>query len=266
MSYRPAAVAGSFYPSNIQPLQEALQSLLAKAANSPLLPQVQGKLKAIIVPHAGYIYSGSIAATAYHLLQQRRDNTKRVLLLGPNHRVALRGMAIPSHEAFTTPLGNVPLDQKILTALSRMQGVKIMDQAHALEHSLEVQLPFLQTVLDSFSLIPVVVGECSPDLVQTVLQLVWDDPKTLIVVSTDLSHFHDYHSASDIDRQTSELICQKDWHLHGEQACGANPLNGLLKYAVSIGADIVELARCNSGDTAGDRDRVVGYGAYALFA
>ena len=264
MTIRPTAVAGSFYPSQPSVLQSLLDKLLDdhSTVGKDIL-DVQS-IKAIIVPHAGYIYSGAVAAKAYRLLKRLRQQIKRVVLLGPNHRVPLRGVALPSNEFFNTPLGNIPIDTHSVQLLAKRKGFAINDVAHAQEHSLEVHLPFLQTILNDFTLLPLVVGVIDPDTLVETLNEFWDDTNTFIIVSSDLSHFHPYRQACDIDRQTSDLIESKSWHLQGEQACGAYPLNGLLKLADEKHLTVRTLDLCNSGDTAGDKDRVVGYGAYSV--
>ena len=258
MKARPAAVAGLFYPADRAALQSTLDDLLAAA------PAADGNVKAIIAPHAGYPYSGLTAAHAYRLLQAHRARIRRVVLLGPAHRVYLQGMAVPSVGAFTTPLGNVPLDEGAIERVRELPGMRVSDEAHAQEHSLEVHLPFLQTVLDDFRLVPIVVGVCPAREVESVLDTLWGGDETLIIVSSDLSHFHPYDEASAIDAQTTAQIEDRDATLHGDEACGACALNGLLLAAADHGLDVRTLDVRNSGDTAGDRHRVVGYGSYAL--
>ena len=258
MKTRPAAVAGMFYPAETATLERAVTDLLAAA------PAGDAAAKAIIAPHAGYIYSGPTAAHAYRLLEHRRDRIRRVVLVGPAHRVYLQGMALPSVDAFTTPLGDVPIDTKAVQQALELPGVQVSDEAHAAEHSLEVHLPFLQTVLDDFELVPIVVGVCEANEVETVLEALWGGDETLIVASSDLSHFHSYREAQEIDANTTARIEKRETALRGEEACGAYALNGLLLAATAKGLKVRTLDVCNSGDTAGDRYRVVGYGAYAL--
>ena len=258
MTTRPAAVAGLFYPADSAALQRAVTTLLASAPQGNEIP------KALIAPHAGYKYSGPTAACAYRLLEERRDAIRRVVLLGPAHRVYLQGMAVPSVEAFATPLGDVPLDAEGIRQALALPGVQVSDEAHAEEHSLEVHLPFLQTVLDDFSLVPIVVGACPAQDVEAVLEALWGDDETLIVVSSDLSHFHEYADARQIDEHTTARIEACESTLHGEDACGAYAINGLMLAAKVRGMQVRTLDVRNSGDTAGDRHRVVGYGAYAL--
>ena len=258
MKTRPAAVAGLFYPAETNRLETTLARLLEAA------PDARDGAKAIIAPHAGYQYSGPTAACAYRLIAGRRDEIRRVVLLGPAHRVYVLGMAVPSADAFTTPLGDVPIDAEAVQTVLEMPGTQVSDEAHAHEHSLEVHLPFLQTVLDDFQIVPIVVGACPAAQVQAVLDKLWGGDETLIVVSSDLSHFHDYAEARQIDEHTTARIEASESNLIGEDACGAHAINGLLLAAKMHGMDVRTLDVRNSGDTAGDRNRVVGYGAYAL--
>ena len=259
MTTRAPAVAGLFYDADPNRLQHDIDRLLSNAPDdSGLLPKV------LIVPHAGLIYSGSTAAIAYKRLFVDRDQFRRVLLLGPAHRVFVSGMAIPAVDRFATPLGEIPLDRGGLDAIAALPAVELSDAAHRDEHSLEVQLPFLQTVLDRFTLVPVLVGGADADQVAAVIDAFATDPRTLIVVSTDLSHFHEYEAADRIDASTCERILERSTTLRGEQACGARVLNGLLGATHIRDMDMRLLHRCNSGDTAGSRDRVVGYAAFEL--
>lgn len=258
-STRPAAVAGMFYPDDETNLRSMVQQFLAQATSSGPAP------KAIIVPHAGFIYSGPIAANAYHLLENCAEQFNRVLLLGPSHRVPLLGLAATSATSFSTPLGLVEIDQDRIKKLCKLKQVKVMDEAHAMEHSLEVQLPFLQTTLTNFKLIPLVVGDASAREVCEVIELACQDQKTLIVISSDLSHYHDYATANKLDRLTSQAIENLDGDKIGyDDACGRRAVNGLLMYASIHGLQAEILDQRNSGDTAGDKDQVVGYGAYAF--
>ena len=259
MTVRTAAVAGLFYEADARRLAHHIDVLMdAACAEAGDAPRV------LIVPHAGYTYSGQTAARAYSRLLPHRDKIERVVLLGPAHRVYLRGMAVPSVDAFATPLGEVALDRAGIEQIMNMQGVCVSDEAHRAEHSLEVQLPFLQTVLGHFSLVPVVVGDCDPDRVAAVVDALWSGPETLLVVSTDLSHFHSYDEARRLDAQTCERLLARDSSLTGENACGAHALNGLMRSQCSRQLSIDLLDLCNSGDTAGDKSRVVGYGAFVL--
>jgi MEMO1 family protein len=258
-SSRPPAVAGLFYPGDAGPLRAAVRQLL-EAASTPsgLRPKV------LIVPHAGYPYSGETAATAYARLLPYRNDIRRVVLLGPAHRVAVRGLAAPDVQAFATPLGKVPLDVPALRALRDLPQVCQSDLAHAGEHSLEVQLPFLQEALGTFTLVPLVVGDASPGQIAGVLDRLWGGDETLIVISSDLSHFLPHAVACARDELTAETILQLRPELDHEQACGATPINGLLEAARSrrLRPQLLDLR--NSGDTAGDKARVVGYGAFAF--
>jgi MEMO1 family protein len=258
---RPPAVAGLFYPDDPAELREMVSAYLRRARSAPAdaVPP-----KALIVPHAGYVYSGSIAAAAYARVAARRDKIHRVVLIGPSHRVYLRGMAVPTAETFRTPLGEIPIDAELKASLLRRDDVVEADAPHALEHSLEVQLPFLQLMFEDFTLLPLVLGSASPQQVGGALEQAWGDEATLVLVSSDLSHYHEYEAAAEIDAATSAKILRREPDLVGEEACGAVGINGLLHLARSRRLDIEEIARCNSGDTAGDKSRVVGYGAFAL--
>ena len=256
---RPPAVAGTFYPGTPSVLAATVDQLLAEA-----VPTVSTQPKALIVPHAGYIYSGSTAAQAYAALRPWRERIRRVILLGPTHRVAVDGLALPAVEYFSTPLGNIRLDREAIEQLAALPQISFSDPAHAGEHSLEVHLPFLQRLLADFTLVPLAVGHASPAAVGEVLDLLWGGPETLIVVSSDLSHFLPYASARQVDRETCQHILQLDAHLRPEQACGAYPANGLLRAARQRGLVPQLIHLCNSGDTAGDKERVVGYAAFAF--
>jgi hypothetical protein len=258
MNIRPAAVAGAFYPAQAQALRKMIAECFDAAKHVPLRP------KALIVPHAGYIYSGQIAASAYALLEPLRAMIRRVVLLGPVHRVWVSGLALPGVAAFETPLGWVPLDQAGIAAIADLPQVSVSAAAHAEEHSLEVHLPFLQTVLDDFTLIPLAVGGATPEQVAEVLDRLWGGDETLIVISSDLSHFLPYAEAKQVDAATANAILTLNSNLVGEQACGAYPVNGLLLAARRrrLTPHLLDLRK--SGDTAGDRGRVVGYGAFAL--
>jgi len=259
---RPAAVAGMFYPGNARALTDEVDELLGGA--EALAPRV-GFPKAIVVPHAGYIYSGGVAASAYDAVRAARGIVRRVVLLGPVHRVPVRGLATVSDAAFATPLGEVPIDRDALDSLADLPQVVTSDAAHALEHSLEVQLPFLQKTLGSFKLVPFAVGMASVAEVAQVIERLWGGPETLIVISTDLSHYHAYAEAKQLDGNTISRISSYVTDLNHEEACGATPLNGLLSIAKKKGLSLKLLAACNSGDTAGGRDQVVGYSSFGLY-
>ena len=256
---RPPAVAGMFYPGNPAVLQRTVDELLAAAT-----PHAGAQPKALIVPHAGYIYSGSTAALAYAALAPWRDTIRRVVLLGPTHRVAVAGLALTEADALATPLGTVVVDAAAVAEIAGLPQVVASDRVHAQEHSLEVHLPFLQRALDDFRIVPLAVGHAAPEDVAEVLDRLWGGPETLIVISSDLSHFLPYAAANQVDRDTCAHILQLDAHIHPEQACGAYPMNGLLIAARRRGLVPTLLHRCNSGDTAGDRSRVVGYAAFAF--
>jgi len=259
---RPAAVSGAFYPANPRALSADVGEMLdAVAVFEPRL----GFPKAVVAPHAGYIYSGPVAAYAYDALTPARGIVKRVVLLGPVHRVPVRGLALPDAEAFETPLGRIAVDPAARPALADLPQVVVNARAHALEHSLEVQLPFLQRVLGEFTLVPLAVGDASIAEVSQVIERLWGGPETLIVISTDMSHYHPYGEALQIDAETLTRIEAFSSDIRHEQACGATPLNGLLALARARGMSIRRLMACNSGDTAGGRDQVVGYSAFALY-
>ena len=263
---RHAAVAGSFYPADPQALRQAVAQYLGQAP-APCSDASQAP-KLLVVPHAGYVYSGEVAARAYALLAPLRWRIRRVVLLGPAHRVALRGLAAPRALAFETPLGRVPVDHAALAAVTGLPQVVFSDAAHAQEHALEVQLPFLQTVLgDGFTLLPLGVGEASPQDVDEVLDSLWGGDETLIVISSDLSHYLPYGEAKLRDQHTVQRILTCSASLRGDEACGAMPLNGALRAARSHDLQPRLLDLRNSADTAGgDPGRVVGYGAVAFFA
>ena len=254
---RSPAVAGMFYPASGHALTEMVDAML-DAANATAATRP----RALISPHAGFIYSGPTAAHAYALL--RGLALRRVVLLGPVHRVPVRGLALPAAEAFATPLGVVPLDMEGMRRIEERPQVVVFDAAHQMEHSLEVQLPFLQRVLDDFALVPLAVGDASGEDVANVLEVFADDPETLIVISSDLSHYHAYAEAQRLDAATTDAILRLQTPISHQQACGATPINGLLTLARrrNLRAKLLDLR--NSGDTAGDRDRVVGYGAFAF--
>ena len=256
---RPAAVSGSFYQRQPEALAQEIAALLGAAKqHKPAIP------KALIAPHAGYIYSGPVAANAYALLEPARGRIKRVVLLGPAHFVAVRGLALPDASGFTTPLGMVPLDEASMETLSRLPQVQHSKAAHATEHSLEVHLPFLQTVLEKFTLVPLAVGDATPEEIADVLDLLWGGEETLIVVSSDLSHYLPYETARRVDQATAQTILDLRESISHQQACGASPVNGLLLAAQRhrLKPELLDLR--NSGDTAGDRSRVVGYAAFAF--
>jgi len=262
---RPAAVAGLFYPRDPAALRQVLSQHLAPppsvATHAPAGdPRARPKL--LVVPHAGYVYSGGVAGHAFVRLRPWHAEIRRVVLLGPTHRVAVRGLAVPAVQAFSTPLGPVPLDTAALKALADLPQVVVSDGVHADEHALEVQLPFLQAVLDpGWTLVPLAVGDARPDEVAEVLERLWGGPETLIVVSTDLSHYLPYAQGRQQDRHTLQRWIDGATDLRGEEACGAHALNGVRRVLAAHGMDLQLLDLRSSGDTAGDRDRVVGYAA-----
>jgi AmmeMemoRadiSam system protein B len=256
---REPAVAGSFYPADPVELQNQLDTLLSADSNSNSPP------KAMILPHAGYIYSGPVAASGYARLIGSAGRINRVILLGPTHRKAVRGLALPDATAFSTPLGIIPLDIDALQQLRQLPQVSTDAAAHYSEHSLEVHLPFLQKTLQDFTLVPILVGDATASEVCEVIEQLWGGRETLLIVSSDLSHYHDYATATRLDQATSraiEALALEDIDHH--DACGRNPVSGLLLYARQHGLSIKTIDLRNSGDTAGPRDQVVGYGAYVL--
>jgi AmmeMemoRadiSam system protein B len=258
-SIREPAVAGSFYPAGPVELQAQLDELLA-AATVPFPPP-----KAMIVPHAGYIYSGPVAASGYASLAPLAGQITRVVLLGPSHRKAFHGLAVPASTVFKTPLGTIELDTESIREILLLPQVHTDEEAHRFEHSLEVHLPFLQRVLQNFILVPLVVGDASAQEVSEVIQQLWGGHETLLVISSDLSHFLDYDSARVRDAATSraiEKLAYEDIGYH--DACGRNPVSGLLHYARNHDLTIKTVDLRNSGDTAGPRDQVVGYGTWLL--
>ncbi len=258
------AVAGTFYPRDRDELAGAVDSLLGGAARSV---GVVSLVKAIISPHAGYPYSGATAATAFSSFGGVRDDIERVVVFGPSHRVAVDGLALSGAEAFRTPLGDLAVDIDAVGRLERLRSVSVNDDAHAAEHSIEVQLPFVQTVFPSASIVPVAVGAAAPDDVARAYGEVWGGPRTVIVASSDLSHYHDYAAARRLDASTADSIVAGDVAaISLPRACGALPVAGLVAAAAQRGLIIECLELCNSGDTAGSRDRVVGYGAFSVSA
>lgn len=260
-------MAGFFYPGESGELHTLIQDLLSQADRlvTGNLKDSVAQPKALIVPHAGYVYSGLTAACAYRTLLPFRERIRRVILLGPSHRVWLRGLAFPSVDEFQTPLGSVPVETDTREILAAFPQVSIDDAPHRAEHSLEVQLPFLKEVLQEFSLVPFSVGEVSPEEVGDVLDRLWGGTETLIVVSSDLSHYMPYATAVQIDRKTADAVTDLRFPLQTDQACGGLSINGLLWMARRKNLMPQELDLRNSGDTAGDRDQVVGYGAFAFY-
>jgi AmmeMemoRadiSam system protein B/AmmeMemoRadiSam system protein A len=256
---RQPAVAGVFYPADAGGLQTAV----AQALQAPLAWPIDAK--AIVAPHAGYIYSGPIAGHAYAAIAHRADQIRRVVLLGPAHRLGFRGIAVPSARAFATPLGLVAVDHGAIGSLAGLPEVIVLDRAFDQEHALEVHLPFLQHLLHDFTLVPLVVGDAGAPAVEAVLERLWGGPETLIVISSDLSHYEGYEAARRLDGATAKLIeTHQGGALHGANACGYHALAGLLRRAGALDLRATTIDLRNSGDTAGDRDRVVGYGAVSF--
>ncbi len=261
---RPPAVAGMFYPDDPRDLDLAVEGYLR---GSERLDDRAGAAvpKAVIVPHAGYIYSGPVAASVYARLAPARAAIRRVVLMGPAHRVPLSGLAVSGADAFLTPLGEVAVDGAGVETILGLDQVEMRDDAHAGEHSLEVQLPFLQRVLERFAIVPIVAGRAAPEPVAEVLERLWGGDETLIVISSDLSHYHDYDTARRLDAATSRAIeALRPADIGPQDACGSAAIGGLLRVAENrgLGARTIDLR--NSGDTAGPHHRVVGYGAYAF--
>lgn len=261
LSIRPAAVAGMFYPEAPAVLAADVHAYLGKV---PVPVAAAAWPKALIVPHAGYVYSGPIAAAAYRRLVAHANMVRQVILFGPTHRVPVQGLALPTASAFATPLGTVDIDTEAVASALTLAQVRTNDAAHAREHSLEVQLPFLQTVLPQFRIVPFAVGDATAAQVAEVVELLWNAPGTLVVVSSDMSHYHRYSEARALDRSTADSILALSATLHGEQACGATPVNGLLLAARRRGLQPELIDLRNSGDTAGDKSRVVGYASFAF--
>jgi len=254
---RTPAVAGQFYSASAGELGATVATLLEEAQDRDTPAP-----KALIVPHAGYIYSGPVAATAYARLKPYCDQYERVILLGPCHRMPVQGLALSGADVYRTPLGDVPLDKTAILDLD-FPGVQVIDESHRNEHSLEVHLPFLQALLGDFSVVPIVVGDAAPELVSQVLDALWGGPETLIVISSDLSHYLKYDDARAIDAVTCQAIENLDaLQLNQSMACGATPVAGLLIAAKRRGMKVTTLDLRNSADTTGDRGLVVGYGAW----
>ena len=260
MKQREAVVAGQFYPESAQKLRAEIDSFL----NSPIDPEIQAH--ALIVPHAGYCYSGAVAGEAYAYLKSIATVIKRVIILGPSHRVPLRGCAISDYDLFMSPLGQIEVDSACYEELLALEEVSVNDSAHLLEHSLEVQFPFLQYCLNDFKLVPIVVGYCQPGTISNILRVLQVNvPSTLVVVSSDLSHYHPYQEAQILDNQTIDKILNFDNCLAGEDACGCFAVNGLLEYASLEKWKIKLVKKANSGDVLGGKREVVGYASFILY-
>ncbi len=254
------AVAGYFYPADPDELRMDVRQFISTAEQ-----QLSQPPKALIVPHAGYIYSGPVAGTGYAQLVTAANTVNRVVLLAPSHRVAFRGIAISSSDYFRTPLGDLEVDSDAISMIENLPQVHLLDEAFTQEHSLEVHLPFLQETLTDFKIVPLVVGDIDPTSVAEVIEILWGGQETLIVISSDLSHYLDYKKAKTMDSATSTAIenLQPERISHNH-ACGRTPINGLILAAQRHNLEVITLDLRNSGDTAGPRDQVVGYGAYAF--
>lgn len=257
---RPAAVAGLFYPGSAAELGATVRHLLDEGTEVPPHPLIKG----VIAPHAGYVYSGAIAASAFRCFIGDRDQIRRVVLVGPAHRVRVEGLALTSRKSFETPLGSIRVDAALVERIVDLPFVSISDEAHAPEHSLEVELPFLQGILGEFSILPLLVSEISPSDMADVLDGVWGGEETRFVVSSDLSHYLSYENARDLDHETASQVLEMRQRIAPHRACGAVAISGFLEAARrhALVPEMLDLR--NSGDTAGDRDRVVGYGAFAF--
>ena len=256
---RQPAVAGMFYPEKPDALRKMVNKYLAGACSSGPVP------RAIMPPHAGYPYSGPVAASAYARLIPAAGSIKEVVLFGPSHRVLFSGVALSSAEAYATPLGNVPLMQAPEQAVADLRQVGVLDEAHCPEHSLEVHLPFLQIVLNYFTLFPVVIGDTTPVAVAEVIRRLWTGPERLFIISSDLSHYLPYELAVETDRRTTaaiEKLAAED--IEEDQACGRTGISAMLLVAREKNLTVETVDLRNSGDTAGPRDQVVGYGSYVF--
>ncbi len=257
---RAAAVAGMFYPGDPHALADETDRWLARAVKPP---SSSGPINAVIAPHAGFPYSGPIAGSAFAPLTAQRSSIRRVILIGPSHHIAFPGLALSSADAFQTPLGEIPVDTAASQELTAIPGVTYLDAAHKEEHALELHLPFLQRVLDDFSIVPIVTGQASPALVAAAIECIGGGPETLVAISSDLSHYLPYPDAVRMDRATSDAIeAIQPETIAPEQACGRLAIQGLLHTARERNLNLTTIDLRNSGDTAGDKRRVVGYGAY----
>lgn len=264
MNTRPAAVADMFYPGTPQQIQQFIESCNVTSSQAQASQSIP---RALIVPHAGYIYSGCAAWQGFKLWQGAGEKIKTVVIIGPAHRVGFKGVATVSVDAFATPLGSVPVDAELQSELLEKHDILgVSDVAHQQEHSLEVQLPFIQTVLPKAKILPLLNGNVESTQVFNIIKELWKKSGVYFVISSDLSHFHDYANAQEIDHQTAQLIEQNNWQdLNGERACGYRGIQGLLQQADANRIQVDRVALLNSGDTAGDKSRVVGYGTWALY-
>ncbi len=261
MRVRAPAFAGMFYSDKPQELAASVKSYLVGAAP----PAIPTPPKAVIAPHAGYIYSGPVAGTAYAALSARAEEIERVVLFGPSHRVGFSGVAASGAVAFETPLGPVAVDRDAVTGLVKAGLAREFDPAHENEHSLEVHLPFLKLVFPDARVVPLLAGDDDAQAAERALAHLWGESETAIVISSDLSHYHDYASAQRLDAATARALEQLAAEgIDHDQACGATGVNALLAIASRKGLSCLTLDLRNSGDTAGPRNRVVGYGAFAI--
>lgn len=260
---RPPAVAGSFYPADPDELAGWIDAALDSAAARPIPEGVDpDRLRALIVPHAGYRYSGQVAALGYQLLRRRHGPApSRVAILGPTHRVGIAALALPRADIFATPLGDCPIDR---TGLADLPQIGVNAATHAEEHAIEVQVPFIQRILGDLPIIPLAVGQAGPRQVGEVIVRLAADPGTLIVISSDLSHFHPQQQARSLDDRTIARVLAADDTIEPDRACGCHPLDGLLHAAPALGWSAHLLAACTSADTAGEPSRVVGYASFAV--
>jgi AmmeMemoRadiSam system protein B len=260
---RPPAVAGTFYAADPGRLRATVEDFLAAPGPAP----AESRPKALIAPHAGYVYSGPVAGHAFRALGEGAAQVRRVVVIGPAHYVLFRGLALSSAEVFRTPLGDVPLDGAAIEAIRALPQVELADAPHQPEHALEVELPFLQAVLGDFTLVPLVVGEAMPEEIAEILARLWGGPETLFVISSDLSHYEPYARAQQHDATSAAAIERLDEAALGPRdACGYLPIRGLLIEARRRGLEALRVDLRNSGDTAGPKDQVVGYGAWAFTA
>ncbi len=260
MNVRQPAVAGMFYPQDRLILEQTIKQFIAQAE------QYNPPPKALIVPHAGYIYSGYTAAQAYASLQSKSATIKKIVLLGPAHTMYFKGIAYDPATYVATPLGDIEQDTGLLAKISSLPYVYSLPQAHQKEHCLEVQWPFCQVLFNQFTLLSLVVGETEPEQVAELLELVWGGDETLIIISSDLSHYLAYNEAQKEDTQTCLAISTLNFEsLIHHNACGFYPLRGFLHYARQhqLCGRLVDLR--NSGDTAGSKERVVGYSSYHFY-
>jgi AmmeMemoRadiSam system protein B len=268
---RPSILAGTWYAGDRNALAQSIQDSLSSAE----IPHLKGKLIALIVPHAGHRYSGGVAAHAYRLLQGRQFG--RVVLVGPSHRGAFKGASVNCQSGYETPLGVVPVDRgfarKMLDAGTHVRWLK---EAHAFEHSLEIQLPFLQTVLKNFKIVPILMGQQDLDtcvnLAHTLAPILKNTEDTLLIASTDLSHFHPSRQAKALDLQFIDRVRRldpqgiaKDLREGKSEACGGGPVITVMLLAQALGANRAEILNyADSGQVTGDHGRVVGYLSAAL--